>query len=382
MTSRALRLFLALVLVYAAGLALVGQRVLARDNGGATADESSDLQCLPVHRPTSAEDINAQINRYRRLPDFVGADVGATVMLRDGRFLWVFGDTLRSAEFDGPHFVHNSLLLISPTCASILLPPDKGAFIPDRKDGIGYWPMSMGRQVEPGGDRIGITLMRMRKVGNGTFDFEILGSSVAQVWVPTGGTPELLSVVDLGGDRQDDTRPVWGAAVTVTPDWVYVYGTASPTAKPLFGWDLHVARTTVENMLRPFTWDYWDGSRWTKDDSRLGTLIPADKGVSRVLSVFTRDGAWYAVSKRNDFVGRDLVIWKAPAPQGPFTAGPVVADIPSDKGVIQYMPLAHPDVVPEEGSVLVSWSRNVADLEAIAEDPSLYRPEFARVPLP
>jgi hypothetical protein len=30
----------------------------------------------------------------------------------------------------------------------------------------------------------------------------------------------------------------------------------------------------------------------------------------------------------------------------------------------------------------VSYSRNVADLARLAEDPELYRPKFLRVPLP
>ena len=101
-------------------------------------------------------------------------------------------------------------------------------------------------------------------------------------------------------------------------------------------------------------------------------------------SVFHRGDTWYAVSKRDDVLGRDLVIWKAPAPTGPFVPSAPLAEIPSDSsnGLLRYMPLAHPDLLPEDGTVVVSYSRNVADLQRLQKDPYLYRPEFLRVPLP
>ena len=78
------------------------------------------------------------------------------------------------------------------------------------------------------------------------------------------------------------------------------------------------------------------------------------------------------------------MIWKAPAPTGPFVPSAPLARIPSDSanGLLRYMPLAHPDLLPEPGSVVVSYSRNVADLDRLQRDPYLYRPRFLRVPLP
>ena len=62
--------------------------------------------------------------------------VGADVNLQDGRRLWVFGDTLRSADFSGQRFVRNSMLVIDDSCAHAVVPADHGALIPDRPDGI------------------------------------------------------------------------------------------------------------------------------------------------------------------------------------------------------------------------------------------------------
>ncbi len=132
------------------------------------------------------------------------------------------------------------------------------------------------------------------------------------------------------------------------------------------------------------TWQYWDGRRWQTRADRAASVIAAVGGVSQVLSVFVRDGTWYAVSKRDDVFGKDLVIWKAPSPTGPFVPSGPLAELPTDPadGRFRYLPLAHPDLLPENGSVVVSYSRNVADLERVVEHPTLYRPKFLRVPLP
>ena len=106
--------------------------------------------------------------------------------------------------------------------------------------------------------------------------------------------------------------------------------------------------------------------------------------MSQTLSVFSRKGRWYAVSKRDEFLGSDLVIWSAPSPTGPFDSGTVVGKLPTDlkTGQLRYMPLAHPDLIPDPTTVLVSYSRNNTDVKKVENDPFLYRPQFVRVTLP
>ena len=79
-------------------------------------------------------------------------------------------------------------------------------------------------------------------------------------------------------------------------DWVYLYGTARPQQKGVFGFSLRVARTRIETILDPAKWQYWDGHAWQSAPSRAKELIPADQGVSQTLSVFSRNGRWYAQS--------------------------------------------------------------------------------------
>lgn len=375
------RVVLVVVLIIGVPLAVALAVQPETDPPGAVGDY---LDCLPYTTPRSVADINRFVQNTGATPGFAGGDVGASTQLADGRSLWVFGDTTRPAGEAGASMVRNSLLVMGKGCASVYRRADNGAAVPDREDGVGYWPMSVVAvpDREAGEDRVAVGLMRVRATGTGMWDFEILGSSVAHFLVPFSGTPELVGVTDLGPDVPDLSRPLWGAAVEVVGDRVYVYGTSTPGGDYVFGYSLHVARTTVEDYLDETSWEYFDGSSWVRDATKVADLIPAATGVSRVLSVFEQDGSWYAVSKQYEFIGTEMVVWKSDSPTGPFVSTGPVAEIPSGKDVFQYMPLAHPDLLPRQGTVVVSWSVNAMDLEVVEQNPVLYRPKFRRVTLP
>ena len=67
--------------------------------------------------------------------------------------------------------------------------------------------------------------------------------------VQRGRTPQLLAQQDIGRDDKDPARPQWGAAAAVHGGWVYLYGTARPDTKGVFGFSLRVARTRVDDLL-------------------------------------------------------------------------------------------------------------------------------------
>lgn len=353
------------------------------DVPGATRSE-----CLDVSRVRSVADLNRFVQRVRGDPAFAGGDVGASVALQDGRQMFVFGDTLREPTFAGQRFVRNSMLVVGPTCANVVLPADDGAVVPDRRDGVGYWPMSVARIERPGYDLVGVAAQRVRDNGDedaGVFAFDILGPALAVFLVPRGGVPQLVALEDLGPDRVDVTAPMWGAATAVEGDWVYIYGTARRPDQTFGGFSLRVARARPDRLLHKDDWQFWDGSAWrTGQEDAAAVLIGGDAGVSQTLSVFQQQGRWYAVSKQGDVLGRDLAIWTAPGPAGPFRLAARPVAIPSDAatGTLRYLPLAHPDLLPRPGTVVVSYSQNDTDFGEVVDDPRLYRPRFVRVDLP
>jgi hypothetical protein len=370
------------------GVAIAVLAVVTADNATQSEPPAGlhlSLDCLPFTTPKDLAQLNRMIAQYRAVPGFVGAHGGADDTHHDEPRIWVFGDTLRQADFPGQRFVRNSMLMLRRTgCSSVVMPADHGAVIPDRADSVGYWPMDLAAVHRTGYDLVGVTLQRVRTIGTGVFDFAVLGPSFALFQVPVGKAPDLLFVHDFGADDADPERPMWGAAVETSGDEVYIYGTARPRDGSTFGWSLHVARVDILDVFDQKAWRYWDGRRWQRDPQRAAALIPAIGGVSEVLSVFHRGGSWYAVSKRDEILGQDLVIWKSAGPTGPFVASAPLAQIPSNSadGLLRYMPLAHPDLLTSPDSVVVSYSRNVADLTRLLKNPGLYRPRFLQVPLP
>ena len=142
---------------------------------------AAQTECLatpPATDATSIDQLNEFVTTVRGGPSFQGADVGADVLLQDGRRLWVFGDTLRAPDFPGSRFVRNSMLVFGAGCAATVLPANGGALIPDRADGVGYWPMSIARDERDGYDLVGVSAQRVRTTGGADdpFAFENLGA--------------------------------------------------------------------------------------------------------------------------------------------------------------------------------------------------------------
>ncbi len=346
---------------------------------------ASQTRCVPSGPVRDIDDLN-RIARLRGSAYMQGGDVGASAELQDGRALWLFGDTLRSADAPGGQFVRNSMIVVEDGCLRIVVPEGGGAIVPDRRDGVGYWPMSVVVLPRPGYDLVTVTAQRVRTTDPGDpFGFEGLGPAVVSVVVPRGGTPQVLSVLDVGPDDPDPARPVWGAATVVDGEDLYLYGTSRAADAELgTGFAVRVARTRLEDAGRPGTWRYWDGSSWVADPAAAVELIGAADGVSQTFSVFATTGGWAALSKRDEVFGQDVVVWTAPSPAGPFAAGPAVAQLPSDAvtGTVRYMPLAHPWLLPRPGTMVVSFSQNRLDASEVVEDPLLYRPAFLRIRLP
>lgn len=374
---------LAVLALLAGGVVLTLALLPGPDDAEAYPSLASATTCEPTGPVRTVADLN-RVTELRGSPQFQGGDVGAEAALQDGRRVWVFGDTLRAGD-GGRSFVRNSMLVVEPGCLQVVVPAGGGAVIPDRDGQVGYWPMSVVVSGRPGYDLVTVTAQRVRSTDRtDAFGFENLGPAVALYVVPRGETPQLVSRVDVGEDSADPARPMWGAATALADGWLHLYGTARPEADAPTGFSLRVARVRPDDVLETDRWRYWDGSAWVADPGAAAELVPAEGGTSQTLSVFERGGRWYAFSKRDEFLGSDLVFWTAPAPTGPFTAQPPVADLPSDSagGELRYMPLAHPDLLPEAGSVLVSYSRNSTDVGRVLDDPLLYRPRFLRVPLP
>lgn len=333
------------------------------------------------------EDLN-RVFAKKGEPHFQGGDVALNLLLQDDRRLWLFADTLQGPK-NAMSMVPNSMMIRDGRCLFVVMPANRGPVIPNRlarpgANAVGYWPMSVLKVSRPGYDMVTVTAQRVQRTGEEPFDFVALGPAVAVFVVPAGGLPQLILVKDVGPDSADVSEPMWGAATAVEGKWVYLYGTANPGLPGVYGFSVRVARVTMDDIARRSAYTFWTGSGWSRDANQAVEVIPAAGGTSQTFSVFQQDGGWYALSKQNEFMGTNLMVWKAPSPTGPFVPSAPLAQIPSDpvEGTLVYMPLAHPDLLPEPGTMVVSYCRNDTDFEDVLEDPTCYRPYFMRVTLP
>ena len=360
---------------------------------GATASEGEArpgtaglVSCERFTSYVDLEEMQRAIVGSPSIVGIVGADIATSVRLPGSELLFAFGDTILDAPITPQRGVRNSLLSFNDDRACLILGDDGAAFIPDRQDGVGYWPTSLADATHPGVAVRPLAVMflqRVRETSDG--GFINLGPALAEIVIDGDGLPRSGRVIDIGDDTPSRQRIGWGAASWRADDGhIYIYGTANPDRDLVFGWSLHVARVPAQEVFDVSAWRYWDGQAWQGDPAAAATLIPAVGGVSQTLSVFADDRAWYAVSKQDDFLGSEVVIWSAPGPMGPFVASGSVASKPSDaaRGIVRYAAVAHPTLFPQEGTVVVSVSQNTTDETALAADPTIYRPEFFRVPLP
>jgi hypothetical protein len=340
--------------------------------------------CVPTGPRETVDDLNEFIASAPGVPDFLGADVGVDVRLGDGRSLWLFADTLRRTS-SGDRLVRNSMLVFTRDCVRLVRPTDEGgAVIPDRGDGIGYWPMSAWSLATSTGATVYVMSQRVAVVADGDFGFTTLGPAIAVFSVPRDGVPQLLLRQDLGPDDASTASPEWGAAAALDGGWLYLYGTSTRELPGIHGFALRVARVRPEDVADRSSWHYWDGASWRADPALAAPLIGEEGGVSQTLSVWPQDGRWYVLSKEDEFLGTRVEVWPGAGPTGPFGPAQEVAELPCDAttGELRYMPLAHPGLLPLPGTVVVSYSRNYLDFGQVCADPTHYRPWFLRVQLP
>jgi hypothetical protein len=326
----------------------------------------------------------AQLNRIVAgldLPLWQAGDIGASARLPDDRIVWVFGDTVRG-EGISPRIVANSMLVTSGLCTSQVETSARGPVIPDRADGVVHWPMSVASVSRPDGDFLVVITARIRRGVAGNFDFTYLGSSATVFEMPPGGAPRLRHQLDITPDSSAADQVNWGSAMTVSGDWLYVYGTRLPTRNS-FGRALYAARAPVADARDRSTWQFWDGATWVSEQARAAVILAAQGGVSQTLSVDAVDGHFVIVSKRDGDLGNTVYAWSSKSPVGPWTAQRGTrADFQDPSGQLKYAPLAHPGIALADGRLLISISRNTTDFGRLLKDPTLGRPVFAEIDRP
>jgi hypothetical protein len=382
------------VVVYAMFVATSSRGSATVSTTGPTAQTVSQRETVttrpaaqrPSRAPRSAAQFQAMFDRLSG--GWAGGDGAASLVLPDGRTLWVFGDTIIGRPADsgpgyapGARMVRNSFVLQDGGLLRPVNGPGGGEVLPNRPSGAFSWPTA---GIVDGGALV-LFSSRMYGTGTGSFDFAQVGTDVAIVDVPRGGDPVVRTVMEVSASN-GMTSPSWGQSLVRAGGWIYMYGTRTDPRPYRFGKELYVARSRPGQLADKSSWQYHDGHHFGSRADQARPLIGADGGVSTTLSVLVSpSGRATVVSKRDEFLGTDVRAWTAPTPAGPFRLAPkrlFAAPSGQTAGELVYLAEAHPQFQLPGGRTLVSVSRNNTDLRKVLADRLLFRPQFHAVTLP
>jgi hypothetical protein len=335
---------------------------------------SADRRPCARQRPDAPAFFSAMTTN--RPDGWITADLTASVDLRDGRVLWLFGDTWTGARAPdggiapGARLQHNSALVQTGGCVDLVGSAGAGWLtIPGTEDF--WWPAG---GVVAGGARgqvVEVFVTRVRRTGSGVFDFAAVGMDVVQLRRAD------LAVVGVRPLPHQDR--LWASSVVADGGWLYLFGrdyTAGPST--------YLARVRAGDL--DGRWQFRSGRRWRRDPARATPVLSAppfnNPAVARL-----RDGRWLAIAKDREFDGTALIGWTATAPQGPWRAtGPLIAAPTAGRpDEFTYLAAPHPEITLASKHLLVSWNLNsrAADLDRLT-DPvvATYGPRFAAIEVP
>ncbi len=369
--------------------------------------------CLAA-APVTAQDVqvdDAWNAAFARSTTWMGGDIGHSIDLRDGRTLWMFGDSLVSR--DGKVVIPRGAIAWHPTAggeaprAAQFAVPDEGFEVeaaewlsPSRglfDDGSWYWLQGDGYMAPDGegGRKFVYFASAIGPAGNpdGMWNFRRVGGGIITVTNP--------QVAPCDWEAQQRANPIvepthrygeaptesdnWGLAIVAWPagekceKLLHVYGVRESGGDN----QLLVARCAEEAIDRPEEWSFFDGRKWSSDAADAVGIAPG------LVSEFTvqaieHDGEHELVLIQSEpWLGRHIMARVARMPEGPWTEAKPIYEVQEplkDKRLMTYAAKGHAHL-SRPGELLVSYVLNSSEFGQIVREPQLYRPHFLRVPM-
>jgi hypothetical protein len=337
---------------------------------------SSCCRLLPISDP-GHQQISAPASDFNRLFErrgdgWTGGDGTVSILLPDGRTVWLFGDTLlgtvsadETRSVDTP-FIRNSLLVQNGTRMETRMRFAGGEptsfFVPSSADQW-FWP---GHGIVDG-DQLKIFLHRFEQTELKLWAWHWVGTDLASVSLPS---------LELTGiePAPSENGILYGVSLLEEDAYIYIYGTADRKHPK----EAHLARAPTGGIHGP--WAYYSGASWSDQPTASQSILT---GVSTQYSVIHAGRHFYlfTMDGRNVF-SNIIVVYRAAQPQGPWQGPLTIYQAPeTNSQVAAYNPFTHPQF-SVENSLLLSYNLNhISDPNALYQDASIYRPRFIRVDL-
>lgn len=304
------------------------------------------------------------IQLFTRKQGWTGGDATYSVDLKNGKTLWMFGDSFIdqvSEDRSRPSFrlINNALVLQEGSNMQTFhggssFQPTAFAKPPEANDW--YWP---GDATVANG-KLYLFMHGFGNVGGGAWDFFRTSIDLLTLNIET---------LEIENNQRlfQDPSISWGAAILEDDAYTYVYGVKSVD----FTKDLYVARTNAD-LSTP--WQYFDGIAWSNNAQNASIIFT---GISEQFSVFKEENLYYLLSQDNLF-GADIHLYTSAVPEGIFEDGRVVYCTPETGGnIFTYNAFAHPHIYQD--SLLISYNINSFDYTDLLKSADNYRPYFVKI---
>ncbi len=295
---------------------------------------------------------------------WTGGDATYSILLPDGKTLWMFGDTfLGTVRPDrsrpGGPLSRNTFVVQEGEELTTYVKSDGSAFITPEESGWWYWPTD-GTVVN---DTLQVLLSAFRSTGQGgIFGFEYARIDLALFTLPD---LELISITP----RIEEPTIAFGSCVVEDDDYIYIYGAESGNLQKF----ANVARAANGDLRNE--WEYYDGTNWVPDIESSAHLM---NDVSEQFAVFKDNGHYYLVT-HNFLFGDEIYIWDSPTPVGPWGNQRTIYCTPETEGERwTYNSFVHPQFT-ENDEILISYNINSFNFPDLFDNADYYRPYFIRV---
>jgi hypothetical protein len=322
-----------------------------------------------------------------------GADAAYSILLPDGRDIWIFGDTLfgpeRVVTGNDPRMVHNSLGI--STCKEgrwqidyVIKRDASGTatsyFSPAIKE---HWYWALDGFYAKG--KLWVTLLCLRhpeKPATPGFDFETCGSDLAEI-------------SDLERDPQQwkvvihplvaDGAKAYPSATTVTYDgYAYLFAQYESGTRPLLVTRIPLSK--LESTAKHLQYLARDG-RWKHG------LNPADaqevmaSGASELSIRYHPElKEWVAIHVDPAFFSDKILLRTAPALTGPWTDGQAIFKMPEmqpgparNKNVFCYAGKEHPEF-ESSSEIVFTYVCNTIAVPELVTQKDIYIPQVIQLP--
>ncbi|WP_158534909.1 DUF5005 domain-containing protein [Mucilaginibacter hurinus] len=308
---------------------------------------------------------------FTRYNGWNSGDGAQSILLPDGRTVWMFGDSFvgevnpdRTRVNNKTWFINNVMMIQQgsefTTHHGGTSDKPTALFVPDNPKRF-YW----ARHGFVDGNELYLTLMELEKVKvNGRDELAHHADKMAVLSLPDMRYIKMLDIPYRNGISYGDRCFSDG-------NYNYMFGQKGN------GWNnyLYIARAAAGKAKD--TWEFFAGDKgWVKDMSSATTIKMATH-ISSAPTLINRNGRYYMIIHRN-FFSNDILMFRADKPEGPYTDE--VKLYTTTDADNSYLAIGHPQFM--EGNRLLIGYSVAGDIFKSYKNVDICVPKFIRVTLP